>query len=354
MDFAARDILFNRIITGLTIIKEKDHEYLVRDPYPFDILIAQNYYQTIYNKLLLDGVPSELELMAMLIEKKLWSQDDENKIKDLQGNLKKLKKQLPGLEFKSNEKRQVELYIDHTKAEIIKLQNIKTTLLQSSAEYLARLDMYKKHIFRLTFNMDEKRIWENWEAFMKDDDRLINRLINKAFFNPDIDAACIRDLARNEPWRSIWVGANKVGNLFPKSMSQLTTYQRLLVSWSIIYDSAYESPDCPAQVIINDDDLFDDWLEQQADKRRGESMDDSFLSEKARNAQEVGIMVDTEEDARRVYRLNNPMSISKISSREKVIKEKGSVYEAALPDRQMELKLMINKQASDKIMKGSQ
>jgi len=162
----------------------------------------------------------------------------------------------------------------------------------------------------------------------------------------------IRLLAHNEPWRSIWVASKKSGNLLSRPMTEMTDYQRILISWSLIYDSVYESSDCPSDETINNDDLLDSWLMKQSEKRKKELSkgDSSFTtSEKILGAGEISIMVDSEEDAKRVYEMNDVTSQQLVKKRQDLIKDKGSVIEGHMPDTKIDLQLRKNRIESAKI-----
>ena len=175
-------------------------------------------------------------------------------------------------------------------------------MITHSAEYLANLDRYKYFAFLLTYNLNDNRVFSNWEEFNCSDEKLINKLINEAYLNSDINEANIRKLARSEPWRSIWISSCKVGNLFDKPQCEMSDYQKMLVSWSLIYDNVFEHPDCPGDSVIDNDEALDAWLKSQSDERakqRDQNNADNFLkNDKIRNSGEVGIVVDSVEDAK--------------------------------------------------------
>lgn len=347
MTYEERIELFNRIVVGVTIIDYQGTAYFVYDPTPAEHVRVDAVARNIYNRLIWSGLPSEEECYFLLLEKGLWSVDDETKLKELHENLSKLRKALPELEFKSVEKRKMLEYIEVTEAAIKDMNRRKNALTASSAEYVTKLYKYKLLLMLLTKDEFNKLIWTNYEEFKRTDDSLIGHLLTKAYFNDEIDEKKLRELARSEPWRSMWLGAVKTGNLFGKPLTQLTDYQRSLVSWSILYDNVYEHPESPSQEVIDDDALLDSWLEIQADKRKSNANNnnpDGFIkSDKVKNSKEVGIIVDSIEDAKKVYSLNNAQGKDIINKRAKTIKAKGEVKELDLPDVRKEFNLEVNR-----------
>lgn len=344
-----REFLFLRIINGFTLVPHQGITYLVKDPTPYYVYMASVYYQEIYDTLINRGIPTENEVLALLLEKNLWSSEQDKEIEDLLKNTTQLQRGIAKARFQTNEKKRLQAYLDKTRARIEYLYKKKNSLLSSTAEYLAKIESFKQLLFWLTYDMQNNRVWTDWDKFTKSDDGLISNLVNKAFFSDDIDSTKIRALARNDPWRSVWIAANKTGNLFPHPMSEATNYQRLLVTWSLIYDNAYESMDAPSQDIIDNDDLFDIWLEEQNNKRRDNKNGPTISNEKINNSQVIGIVVDTPEDANSVYNLNDVVGKNTIQDREKVIKNHGKISEVHLPDVKRNLQMQINSAFNDRV-----
>lgn len=339
MEFEDKQRIVSRIISGFSRVSIKDkvlkvYDYTLNNEYD-----AQAEYDIAYKHYINNGVSTKEELEAILVEKKLWGTDQETTLKELYNNIKTLRKKLKDLVFKSNEKKQTLKYIEITEHEIKKLENQKLTLLQNSAEYLAKMEKHKYLLYQLTFDGD-KRYWADINAFKKEPEQVINRLLMNSFFDQSITEPVIRELARCEPWRTIWITAVKTGNLFARPLVEMTEYQRALVNWSNIYDSVYESMDCPSQEVIHDDKQLDAWFEEQAEKRNKEKngIDQSKLPE----GQEVMIPVDSEEDARKVYELNNQLGKGVIHSRSKAIEKHSGIKEQNLPDVKQALIMQAN------------
>ena len=336
--------LFYRIVCARSIIEYNGRIFIVKDPRPELSFFAQHLYDREYERLIATGIPTESQVLAILREKNLWGESQEKQIEELRENLKKLQEALPLLEFQSNEKKRMVTYIDVTQDRIEQLHARKMSLATNSAEYLAKLYMYKYFLFTLTTDELQRKIWNTWEEFLKEDNNLVNHLVSKSFFDQSITEKTIRKLARSEPWRTTWITAVKTGNLFSESATQMTEIQRTLVGWSIVYDNALEHPEAPGYEVLDNDALFDAWCREQSEKRKKETVSpDSFIkNEKIRNAGEVCIFVDSLEDAERVYKLNDPVAINTLKSREKAVKAQGQVSEQNLPDVKKRLALLKN------------
>ncbi len=348
MDFEGRTNLCYRIITGLTVVSYEEATFYIYDPTGPQLYELNSYYDEVLEKLL-KNVPSENDLINILTEKGLWSEAKDKEIEEVQKTIKELRNELASLEFKSLEKQKVLDAIERGQIVLKTLTGTKMSLLTNSAEYQAKLEKYKRCLFLFTFNENKVRVWNSWQEFMKSPDKMLNRLVLSAFFNEDINEKTIREVARSDPWRGLWLTACKCGTLFDSPITHLTDYQRALVSWSNLYDSVFEHPDSPSSEIINNDILLDEWFNMQQEKRKGEkkSSDDVVNSltknSKIRGAKELFIVVDTPEDARKVYELNDGVTKGLITSRENLIKSKGVIAEQNLPDIKSGLMMDLNK-----------
>ena len=349
MDYEEREKLCYRILSGFVIVVINDIIYQIYDPKPIDFYHASYVYEDLYEQSKFDGTINQDIADVILNEKKLVDGDASIQLKILNDNLTLLRKKLPGLEFRSNEKKEVMAYIQHTEKQINRIKSAQSNLLTQTSEYLCKIEKYRHMLFRLTKNKDNQPFWTNWESFNQTNERILSRLLQSSYFDNSITESNMREIARTEPWRSIWIASCKVGNLFPHPMTEMTVYQKNIVSWSLIYDNVYENIEAPSQDIINDDLLLDSWLAEQNDKRKTKEVSKNI---KTIDAQEVGIVCDTQEDANKVYSLNDPNTLSIIKNRETLLRTKESVKEQNLPDIRRSLQIQMNNANSEKIRKG--
>lgn len=314
--------------------------------------LGQDYYNQVYDDLINNKILTEKQTEAVLAERGIWSSDKQKMLDDLTENLKKLRKELPNVKFRSAAKKEIECYIDVTEKKIKELLGQKHCNIQQTAEYIANIEKYKYLLFLLAKDVHGNKIWTDFKEYSETDNNLLNNIIFKSFFDKNLNEKNIRELARNEPWRSTWLSAVKTGNLFPFSKTEMTEYQKGLVTWSIVYDNVYESMDCPSDDIIHDDDLLDQWFIETAEKRkkeRGERGSLTLNNDRISKAQEVGIVVDSLEDAQKVYNLNSNSVLNDLKKDQEVIKTKGEVSVANLPSVRKNLKIQANKLSQEGI-----
>ncbi len=171
-----------------------------------------------------------------------------------------------------------------------------------SAEYQAEIERgsYSLRCAALSFP-EMQQVWTSLEDMGKEEDtRLVSSLL-RAFYKDTIaDESEIRLVARSGFWRCKWMGSKKnrgVKTLFGREMYDLTLDQFRLVYWSQVYDSAYESMEAPTDEVIEDDKLFDRWLEEQNNKRKQDRKKSAFnkkVSHLTKDGQEVGFNVQGE------------------------------------------------------------
>ena len=168
-----------------------------------------------------------------------------------------------------------------------------------SAEYHAEGErgLYCLHCAAMTFP-DMEKMWPtrgDLDEFT--DTGLVASLMNQYYAATIAEESEIRLVARSGIWRSKWMGSKKnrgVKTLFNREMYDLTVDQFRLVYWSQIYDSAFESMESPSDEVLEDDVLFDRWLDDQNTKRKQERKKTEFdkkVSHLTKDGQEVALSV---------------------------------------------------------------
>jgi hypothetical protein len=153
------------------------------------------------------------------------------------------------------------------------------------------------------------------------------------YFRNKVDESEIRQLSKHEPWRSIWSAGKHEGSIFGTPSSLLTQEQRMLIIWSKIYDSIHESPDCPPEEVLDDDDCLDGWMIAQSRKREQERKSEHGYKpgDKFAKHDEVFMVVENPEDRGRVEAMNSPAAIFRKQQRMSALQANNGV----LPDQYM-------------------
>ena len=163
-----------------------------------------------------------------------------------------------------------------------------------------------------------------------------------------------RELARTDPWRTVWACRHSEGSVFGRPAAELTDDQRALTAWSRLYDNAAEDPDPPNDAAVADDDLFDGWLVVRRRAREGRGKESRVAgvsgNGKIDSAGEVYFVggeagFDPEELAE-IAALNGPQGVGVQREREAAVRRAGSLEEFQLPDVGREVGMALNRLAA--------
>jgi len=347
LDYNQAVQMVDRIITAKSIIEHNGKIFVVKDPGPFERQMGEFYYNNELKKLIDADVPS-YEEMTKIYEDQGYLVKTHKKFNEIyKKQLLELNKELPALKFQSLELNKVKDKIRSLERQNNNLKKIYSDISSKSAEHVANILKHKYFVYALTDDENGKRIWNcTFEEFLVMPDKLPGYILGNSFYPQNITEKEIRYLARNEPWRSSWVTATKMGNLIDRPISCITDLQKALFTWSTIYDNAFECYEPPSDDIVNNDDLFDAWMAAKSEERKRErdkKQIDSMLpkgSSKPSQRTNVGIIVETEEDARRVFATNDPVARMRIQRDESAI-AKGVTEDAKLPQNQELMKEIL-------------
>lgn len=350
MDHFQKERIINHISWG-HLIYESDS--LILHPLTTqEKSISSFIYEKEYSNAINSGIMKEEELLCYLIENKEWSIENENKINQIKNDVRKIVRGLLDLIFQKNKLNVAKLMLRKAEKCLIELVTEKNNLLTNNAESYASLKQQRFIISKVTHREDGSLFWKTNEEFNNFTNlELINKLTDIFFIESRISTPVIRELARTQPWRNIWLASKNYGNLFNKPLLELTNNQLELISWSQIYDMAYESYERPSNDIIEDDDLLDSWFIRQSEKideRSKKEGVDNIVKNKKQGKQEIFILSD-KGGAKDVYGLNDNLGRLKIQAKQKVIDSKGNIKDQNLPDNQMEMREQLANQLREKM-----
>jgi hypothetical protein len=173
---------------------------------------------------------------------------------------------------------------------------------------------------------------------------LFNSLVNTSN-DKIITVEQLRAIARSGLWRSMW-NCDKKNPFGVKGGAYLSDDQRGLINFSIMYDSVYDHTDCPEDFVIEDDDMLDGWILYQKEKIKKDKTKEA-ATKVHKNAQEVFIMANNQEDLERVSDLNDDYSKSIIDSRIRSVQQHGEVQEFDLPDVKADIDNQLRQKAAN-------
>ena len=337
-----KEAMVYRIISGEIYIQEYNFRLLAAD--------ARTKYRAscLYNSIIDDNRFNdwldENICLAILIENKLVDSNVEHNLKALSTRVEELKVELYESFFDSKKKEQTKKILKM----VYQKQN-ETIMSRHSLDHLtlkgfAEMVRQQYLIYSTLVDAENKLVWPTT------DDVDIRQLDNIMLIlrHSLLSHSQLREIARNDPWRSYW-GVSK--NPFDCPIPNLTDEQRMLVTFSKMYDNIQEHPQSPPIAILEDDDALDGWIIKQKKDREKEKeqelLDNTFKGLK--EADEVFVIANNQEDIDKINSLNNTQSKMVKQQRESVIKSKGKAVDLEFPDRMMALQQQSNQKFMDTV-----
>ena len=296
-----------------------------------------------------DGFLTEEELLEQMKERGLWSQKDEDRIEGLQKDIDRLKVEL----FQNKNKKKIcddiRVYLKAGKKQLNEMLHKKHAYAENSCEGITQLEKVKAFV-----NMCCYEVKDGVEE-LYDYDEVPVDYIAKLYGMQILGESSVREIARNEPWRSLWVmNDTKVFNLFANNMEhQLTVDQRNLMVWSRMYDNVYESMECPTDDVIEDDDMLDGWFIVQRKKRDKDKAEQEISNQtsnpKISSSQEIFVFADNKDSANKINETNSVHSQHVKKQRMAVIQgQGGQATDADFQDQQLKIRSQQNEMYKNK------
>lgn len=278
-----------------------------------------------------------------------WTVKDEAGMKDLE---------------KMVENTKLQLYINHTNPQSVQQLKKKLKKIQTG---IARSNVTKHKLYHATKEAHAENVRREYLIAVSIRDKFDNKLYNIDSFwdcdNTIIQSASenasdfamnkIRKIARTEPWRSMWIAQK--GECIGKPSVEWTEHQRILCSFSKMYDNVYESTECPPDEVIEDDDILDGWfIKQRKDRdeaKKEKSTDHNFGTHKGKGNQEMFIMANNKQDVQSIISNNDATGKNIIQTRKQIVENaKGEkVDDINMPDVQRDLQLQAVQNMREKI-----
>lgn len=331
-----------RIITGYYFIIIDNKTYKIVSPALHIKQEAHAVYMSILQQNKFDNTSwlTDKEKYSVLYKNELWNEAKEKELQAFQKRLDDMKIELYLKYLDIPMRKKIKSSLETGKKEINKMMNSKISLDHMTLESYASNIKNEHIIINTAFHMDDSKVF-NKDAIDTD----LLELFIKEISENTIDMQTLREIARNDIWKSYWDAAKN--NIFPPPAYEWTDEQRLLINLSKMYDSVREHPEAPDDDIINDDDALDGWIlfnKRKAEKERKKSKVMDAIGGKYKNANEIFLVTHSEEESREVYGLNDPETMAQIKTMAVLAQEKGEVQWSDLPHIKADLKNKVKQQ----------
>lgn len=328
MEVFERDFFVYRLIAGYYRYRVEDELLKIISP----SLDIQYYGQEVYAETLMAArnadISTDEDMLALLQSRGLWTPYDEDQFANvLPKHIEYWKTELCK-EFDNKLQRpKIQLHLDTARNAHNELFRRRHSFDHYTQHGLATFARWQAIVEECTLRTDGGKY--DWSHVNINN---VLEFLNKSFINETM----IRELARNEPWRSMWLAGKKTNNLFGKAAVELSDEQRKIINWSGLYDNVSEYPDCPEDALIDCDDAFDGWLILKG-KENKKSKDEEKLKKKtggAKDAPEQFLIAQDKEEAKKIYDMNDATSRMVIQQRLHVINKLGTAKDTDFADVQ--------------------
>ena len=331
------ELLLYRIFSGYLIFYVNNEKYILKSA-SIDLKYeAQILYNNIINDEKYNDWFREENLDNLLIYLNLWSKDTTMIIKDIEKKIENSKVDYYNHFKLSDKKKTTKKNLDSYRKQLNSILSKKEELYSNTLEGYAN-SIKNEFIITNTLYKNNNLVFHNKN---NSDNYLLFNTIVSELNKYTIIISDFKKLARSNIWRSYW--NIKKNNVF---MDNLSDDQRTLISISQMYDRVYEHPDSPSDEIIEDDDALDGWMISQRRKIEKDKKQQQIdtINPKLKNAQEVFLFANNQQEAQEIIQLNSPESLNRMRSKIAHVNKFGLTEESQLPDVQMDLRNQLNQQ----------
>ncbi len=225
-----------------------------------------------------EGLPSLADIDKMLAEREVVTEEDKQKVKELEDKLSGQRRLLQITKI-SGRRKPIEEAIERYLKEIDELNSKGESFYYLSQEKKADEESMLYLAWAASHTIEGEKYWNSFKDFENETDLVFRNqlIIEYVNINRGLAIKKIRYLSRHSLWRIRYVAALKIGgSLFTRGLEDLTPDQISLLYWSNYYQSIYEMmpDDQPDEETIKDDEALDKYMEayfkkRQADRNEG-------------------------------------------------------------------------------------
>lgn len=335
MDEGRKNFIFHTLISGIKFIRIKGERYKIIAPSRETRLIAEHVYADTMQSLRFDDLMTDDQCLRTLHRLGIWGPQQEKSFSDLENFLDDQKVRLYKSAFDKNKRQAIRKQIARTKLAIEKSLGKKHFLDSITLRYHAT-SLKRKFLIGMSLLDSKNRPVYTEESFWNSSSELVERAI-ESLETDIITIEEFRGLCRKDPWRTTWNMGKE--NTFGVPACDWTDDQKVMATFSKMYDNAYQHQECPQESVIEDNDMFDGWMIDQRRQREREtkSQQAEIIGNWKDSAQEVFITAPTREDADQVFELNDLQGRMALRERQRSIRVAGVLEDSKLPDKQREL-----------------
>ena len=301
----------------------------------YDFIIEDNKYDKTW---LTD---SEIDFQLNVLG--LWNKNKEQTLKDIETRLEDTKIELY-LSFANQDKKiKLKKQIQSIIKNIAELLNEKNVLNHLSIKEYAFGIKNEFIIMNTIYNNSNRLHFKNPKKNTHEHKML--QLFTKEILDNALQPAQLRELAKSDIWKSYVAAIN-----LEKNILDINDDYKNLINIHKMYEGAKQHPECPSEDILKDDDALDGWFIFQHRKSQKEKKKNAILDRvggNIKNAGEVFLMTDDQQETKDIYSLNDAETNRNIEEIKRLHKEKGSVPWQELSFVKKQVQEQINSQSKN-------
>lgn len=317
MDDYERDFHVARLRAGYTMV-DNVKVHIPNPSIEYDAVMFAN--QSVKD---IDAL-TEAEMLVFLMETGQWSPAEENELQNVTPkHIEYWKVELFNNYFNSSKRELMRRYLVEASTHLSSLLTKRNIFEMYTVEGLKN---YAKNMYIFSKTCFYDGLPVDWSV--NDITYLMSR-----YFQSVLNGKQLRELAKTSPWNGLWSIYKKSGkSIFVNDY--LSVEQQQLIQWSSLYDNIVESPECPSEDIIEDDDALDGWLILQGRNRKRNQTESTMKTSNSSFGKhaENYLVASSKEDAERIISMNDPLSMATMKSRLRQVESKGIVKEGDLAD----------------------
>lgn len=347
MDQRILGIYLSRILSGFYLFFFQNEKYKLIYPnisikYEAELYAQQEYDNNKFNDWIHDDT-----IVDSLVSMGIWTYNGDDNLKGLEKQIEDLKVDLYKNVLNPNKIKSTRRTLLNTKKAYSRQYDVRHSLDHLTPSGYSQVLKNHYILAHSIYDSHNKLIFEDLENIDYEFFNKLSMIINEN----TIDINTYRNIARSDLWKNYWSANN--ANLFDQSTVNWTDEQKTLVVLTKMYDNAYQHPECPADNIIEDDDMFDGWMihqRRESERQRNKSRTEKMLEGKKLNkAGEIFLVANSQEEANNIYDLNEGTGKHIIKERNSVILASEAPIDAgSLPDTQRELTNQMNEQLKNR------
>jgi hypothetical protein len=331
MNTYEREYFVSRIRSGFLNLKLNDLTVRVLTPTLEDEYLSNEVFMESFDEARRDNILTQDEMLDWMKDRDLWSEEKDQKIKDCEDNIEKLKVEIFNLRTNEKLRETARLYLRATEKALGKLRAEKDDLFTKTCEGIGTQDKMMFLFERCCYFGSEPLDFKNID---------ISNLYYQ-YNQAQLNETQLRELARNDPWRLAWYSKDHAPLFTNLDNRTLSNEQKGIIIWANMYDNIQESMDCPTEDVINDDDMLDGWFIVQKRKQKSEKakseLEARTSNEKIANSDEIMIMASSKQEAENIHHMNSIGSDVIRRKRLATAKKLGTATDFDFEDRKLEI-----------------